>query len=147
MGLMERVFAGAYDHINGAMEAGFMGRRRAALVGPLEGRILEIGGGTGANLEHYRNAETVVVSEPAAPMRAKLTAKLPKAVVPIEVSDASADALPFPDASFDHAVSTLVLCTVPDVAAALAQIQRVLKPGDTLVFIEQGGGGDGKRGV
>jgi ubiquinone/menaquinone biosynthesis C-methylase UbiE len=69
-------------------------------------------------------------------MREKLRPKLAQARVPVEVSEAGAETLPFPDASFDTVVSTLVLCTVPDRDAALAEIRRVLRPGGRLLFIE-----------
>lgn len=140
-----RLFAALYDRLNGAMERGWMGERRsrllaggAGLAGEAGawGEVLEIGGGTGANLPHYRGAVRVTVSEPDPFMRAKLRPKLPGARVPVEVSAAGAESLPFPDASFDAVVSTLVLCTVPDQRAALAEIRRVLRPGGRLLFIE-----------
>jgi ubiquinone/menaquinone biosynthesis C-methylase UbiE len=143
----ERSFASIYDRMNAAMEAGFMGRRRATLIGPLTGRVLEIGAGTGANLQHYQHADQVVCTEPSAPMRARLAARVGNAAVPIEVRDTPAESLPFDDASFDVAVSTLVLCTVSNVDATLAEVRRVLKPGGRLVFIEHGGGAEGKRGT
>ena len=146
MAIWERGFASVYDKMNAAMEAGFMGRRRSALVGPLTGRVLEIGSGTGANLAHYELADRVICTEPSAPMRQRLAPRIDAAKVPIEVYDCAAEALPFDDASFDVAVSTLVLCTVSDVTRTLEQIRRVLKPGAKLVFIEHGGGADGKRG-
>jgi ubiquinone/menaquinone biosynthesis C-methylase UbiE len=145
--MWERGFASIYDRMNAQMEAGFLGRRRAALVGELRGRVLEIGAGTGANLHHYQQAERVVCTEPSAPMRERLAPRVAAAAVPIEVRDAAAESLPFDDDSFDVAVSTLVLCTVSDVDATLAEIRRVLKAGSPLVFIEHGGGADGTRGV
>ena len=69
-------------------------------------------------------------------MREKLRPKLSQARVPVEVSDAEAQELPFADDSFDAVVSTLVLCTVPDQQAALAEIRRILRPGGTLFFME-----------
>jgi|CXWL01.1.fsa_nt_gi ubiquinone/menaquinone biosynthesis C-methylase UbiE len=147
MSFWERGFASVYDRMNGAMEAGVLGRRRAALVGPLRGRIIEIGAGTGANLAHYQHAERVICTEPSAPMRERLEPRIAAAAVPIEVRDAAAESLPFDDAEFDVAVSTLVLCTVGDVSATLAEVRRVLKPGGQLVFIEHGGGAGGRRGA
>jgi ubiquinone/menaquinone biosynthesis C-methylase UbiE len=146
MAIWERGFASVYDRMNAAMEAGFLGRRRAALVGPLEGTVLEIGAGTGANLGHYEQADRVIATEPSAPMRRRLVPRVAAARVPIEVRDAPAEALPFDDASFDVAVATLVLCTVGDVDRSLAEVRRVLKPGGRLVFIEHGGGAEGRRG-
>ncbi len=106
------------------------------MLSEVHGEVLEIGGGTGANLPHYRSAERVVVTEPDPFMREKLLSKLAQAQVPVEVSDAGAQKLPFGDDSFDAVVSTLVLCTVPDQRAALAEIQRVLRPEGALIFME-----------
>lgn len=146
MAFWERGFASVYDKMNAAMEAGFMGRRRSALVGPITGTVLEIGAGTGANLAHYESADRVICTEPSAPMRARLAPRIAAARVPIEVRDCAAESLPFDDDSFDVAVSTLVLCTVGDVDRTLSEIRRVLKPGAKLLFIEHGGGADGRRG-
>lgn len=131
-----RIFAALYDRLNGAMERGWMGERRARLLAGARDEVLEVGGGTGANLPHYRDVERVTISEPDPFMREKLRPKLSGARVPVEISDAGAAALPFPDGSFDVVVSTLVLCTVPDQRAALAEIRRVLRPGGRLLFIE-----------
>lgn len=131
-----RIFAALYDRLNGAMERGWMGERRARLLSGARGVVLEIGGGTGANLPHYRDVERVTVSEPNPFMREKLRPKLARARVPVELSEAGAEALPFEDDSFDTVVSTLVLCTVPDQVQALAEIRRVLRPGGRLLFIE-----------
>jgi ubiquinone/menaquinone biosynthesis C-methylase UbiE len=131
-----RIFAALYDRMNGAMERDWMGERRSHLLSGARGTVLEIGGGTGANLPHYRNVERVTVSEPDPFMREKLRRKLTTAHVPVKVSEAGAEALPFPDGSFDTVVSTLVLCTVRDQELALAEIRRVLRPGGRLLFIE-----------
>lgn len=131
-----RIFAALYDRLNGTMERGWMGERRERLLSVARGVVLEIGGGTGANLPHYRDVERVTVSEPDPFMREKLRPKLARARVPVELSEAGAEALPFPDDSFDTVVSTLVLCTVPDQGLALAEIRRVLRPGGRLLFIE-----------
>ena len=95
--------------------------------------MLEIGAGTGLNLEHYGPGVTeLVLTEPEPPMAKKLRAKLTEG----EVVEAGADDLPFEDASFDTVVSTLVLCTVPDQPRAIAEIRRVLKPDGQLLFLE-----------
>jgi ubiquinone/menaquinone biosynthesis C-methylase UbiE len=109
---------------------------REQLLPGIAGDVLEIGAGTGANLRFYRAARHLTVTEPSAAMRAKLTAKLAEAQLPVDIVDAAADALPFPDASFDAVISTLVLCTVPDQPRALREVQRVLKPAGRLVFFE-----------
>ena len=147
MALWERGFAAVYDSLNARMERGFMGRRRADLVGGIAGRVLEIGAGSGANLLHYRKAAQVVATEPSAPMRARLAIRTSICSVPVEVVDAPAEKLPFETATFDAAVATLVLCTVRDVEQSLAEVQRVLKPGAPFAFIEHGGGANGRRGA
>lgn len=113
-----------------------MGDRRSRLLSGARGEVLEIGGGTGANLPHYHDAQRVVIAEPDPFMRKKLWPKLTRTGIPVEVSDAGAQSLPFPDDSFDVVVSTLVLCTVPDQREALAEIRRVLRPGGRLLFLE-----------
>jgi len=130
------IFAALYDPLGAAMERGWMGERRARLLATARGRVLEIGGGTGANLSYYDDVNHVPVVEPDPFMRKRLLPKSRAARVPVEVSAAGAEALPFPDGSFDTVVSTLVLCTVPDQGSALAEIRRVLRPDGRLLFIE-----------
>ena len=130
------IFAGLYDPLGVYMERWWMGERRARLLKGARGAVLEIGGGTGANLPHYRDVDRVTVAEPDPFMRKRLLPKLEAASVPVEVSAASVETLPFYDRSFDTVVSTLVLCTVTDQEAALDEIQRVLCPGGRLLFIE-----------
>ena len=98
--------------------------------------MLEIGGGTGANLPHYRDVERVVITEPDPFMREKLWPKLARSGIPVEVLGAEAQSLPFADDSFDVIVSTLVLCTVPDQRETLAEIRRVLRPDGRFLFME-----------
>ncbi|AEW95106.1 MULTISPECIES: class I SAM-dependent methyltransferase [Streptomycetaceae] len=133
---VERRFAAWYDRMNAGVERRWAGARRAALVAGLTGRVLDLGAGTGANLPHFRAAGQVSAVEPSAAMRERLTAKLGRAHVPVQVVDAAAEVLPFPDGYFDAVVCTLVLCTVPDQARALAEIRRVLRPGGQLAFLE-----------
>lgn len=131
-----RLFAAVYDTINSPVERQILGPRRAELVGELTGEVLDVGAGTGANLPHYRRAARVVAAEPDPAMRARLVARQGEATVPVEVSDAGAEALPFADARFDAAVCTLVLCTIGDPDRALTELRRVLKPGGRLVVLE-----------
>ena len=132
-----RFFAATYDKMNAAVEEEFGGPRRRELLAPLEGDVVEIGSGTGVNIEHYPAAvERLVLTEPDHHMRAKLQARLDASGRSAEIVDAGADALPFPDSTFDAAVVTLVLCTVPDPAAAVREIVRVLRPSGRLVFVE-----------
>jgi ubiquinone/menaquinone biosynthesis C-methylase UbiE len=125
-------FARLYDPVLSVPEATFLRRWRAELVGDLTGRVLEIGSGTGLNLPHYRPEVDLVLTEPHPAMRAQLERR----ATGRRVQPYPAERLEFPEASFDVVVSTLVLCTVPDPDAALAEVHRVLKPGGELRFIE-----------
>jgi ubiquinone/menaquinone biosynthesis C-methylase UbiE len=98
--------------------------------------VLEIGAGTGLNLRHYADDAELVLSEPDAAMAGRLRRRVAGRRRPATVVLASAEALPFADGEFDTVVSTLVLCTVPDQAAALREIRRVLRPGGQLLFME-----------
>ena len=130
------IFAALYDQKSASAERRWMGERRRRLLAGARGAVLEIGGGTGANLAHYRNVDRVTIAEPDRFMRNRIGPKLEEARVPVQVSAAGAEALPYPDGSFDTVVSTLVLCTVPDQEAALDEVRRVLRPGGRLLFIE-----------
>jgi ubiquinone/menaquinone biosynthesis C-methylase UbiE len=130
------IFAALYDRSFAAAERRWLGERRSTLLSKATGSVLEIGGGTGANLPHYVAASRIVVAEPDPHMLGRLRPKLGLARVPVEVSEAGAEELPFADASFDVVVSTLVLCTVPDQMTALAEVRRVLTPGGGLLFME-----------
>ncbi len=144
----DRIFAAAYDPIQSRAERGWMGRMRAELLLDLDGVVLEIGAGTGANLPHYPEAvERVTVTEPSPPMRDRLGPKIARAVPSIEVVPTSGESLPFDDDEFDHVVGTLVLCTVDDVESTLREVRRVLMPGGTYWFIEHGGADGGRRGA
>jgi ubiquinone/menaquinone biosynthesis C-methylase UbiE len=126
-----------YDAFMGTMERAGVGAWRAALLADLGGRVLEVGAGTGANLPFYPSTvERLVVAEPDANMRAKLTKRIAAIGAAAEASDASLEKLPWADASFDAVVGTLVLCTVPDPARALAEIRRVLVPGGAFAYLE-----------
>lgn len=118
------------------MERGELGQRRRELVSGLEGDVLEVGAGTGANLRHYERATRVVALEPDPSMAKRLPTKVSEATVPVEIVTGSAEALPFPDESFDAAVVTFVFCSVDDPGVALGEVRRVLKPGGKLAILE-----------
>ncbi|AOW93835.1 methyltransferase type 11 [Rhodococcus sp. WMMA185] len=112
--------------------------RQRACTG-LHGRVVEIGFGSGLNVPYYPSAvESVSAVEPA-DLGWKLAGKrLAESAVPVERSGLDGESLPFPDNSFDTALSTWTMCTIPDVDAALHEVRRVLKPGGTLHFVEHG---------
>jgi ubiquinone/menaquinone biosynthesis C-methylase UbiE len=130
------LFARFYERLSQWME-GELGERRDELLRGLEGRVLEVGAGNGMNFGHYpRTVDEVVGIEPEPYLRARAVEAARRAPVRVDVRDAVADPLPAEDASFDAAVVSLVLCTVPDPGRALAEIRRVLKPGGELRVLE-----------
>ncbi|MEU8925736.1 class I SAM-dependent methyltransferase [Kitasatospora sp. NPDC048545] len=105
----------------------------------LEGDVLEIGFGSGLNVPFYPAAVTRVTAVDPSDVGWKLAAeRVAAAPVPVERGGLDGQVLPFPDHSFDAALSTWTLCTVPDVEAALHEVRRVLRPGGTLHFVEHG---------
>ncbi len=183
-----RLFASFYDRALKASEENGLGDMRRALLAEARGRVVEIGAGTGVNLDLYGDAvEDLTLLEPDVHMGAKLRRRLAerpgasgaaaagrdgpsglgtappsaarrdrpgglgpaspsvgpaalraadRASPPARLVAAPAEALPFDDDTFDTAVATLVLCTVPDPTAAIAELARVLKPSGRLLFIE-----------
>lgn len=130
---MNWIVSKLYDRIMAPTEAACLRSWRASLLADLRGEVLEIGAGTGANLGLYpRGLTGLTLVEPDQNMRRILETRAAGA----QVSGASAEDLGLPDGSLDAVVSTLVLCSVPDLDRALAEIRRVLKPGGRLLFIE-----------
>ena len=135
---MSWLMAAVYDRFMRGSEEACLAQWRAELLRDLSGAVLEVGAGTGVTLPHYpKSIARVVLCEPDAHMRRKLKQKVDvSALRKIEFSDASLDSLPFKAGEFDAVVCSLVLCSVPDQQAALAEIARVLKPGGRLLFLE-----------
>src|SRR5690349_109632 len=142
MSLRGRLFALTYDRqLARAEDAGLRAMRLRLLAGA-GGDVLEIGGGTGANLPCYGPAVgSLTVTEPEPPMLRRLQRRVQEDGVlkngpATRVLRAPAEDLPFGDGSFDVAVSTLVLCGVHDQPRALRELRRVLRPGGRLLFLE-----------
>jgi len=137
MAIRRRLFAALYDKVSkGSEEAGLRDERRE-LLATADGATLEIGAGTGLNLEHYPDAVTrLVLAEPDEHMRRRLDRRAREVYPAAEIVDASVERLPFPDATFDTVVVTFVLCSVPEQDAALIEVARVLKPSGRLLFLE-----------
>jgi ubiquinone/menaquinone biosynthesis C-methylase UbiE len=125
--------------INCAMGMSFIGDERQKCLTDVSGRVLEIGFGSGHNLPYYSNrVEKLVAIDPSA-VSAKLARKrILMAPFPVDYIPLEGEKISAPDASFDSVVSTFTLCTIPDVAAALRQLRRVLKPTGHFFFLEHG---------
>ena len=130
------MYAAVYDIVLAPVEALGLRQQRARLVAGATGRVLEVGGGTGLTLAHYRDVDEVVVCEADPAMRGALERRATQARVPVSVSPAGVPGLPFADESFDTVVCALVLCTVADAPGALADLRRVLRPDGQLLFLE-----------
>jgi ubiquinone/menaquinone biosynthesis C-methylase UbiE len=131
------LFARFYMSGGDTAEKRGVAEHRDELLAGLSGRVLELGAGNGLNFQHYpAGVDEVAAVEPEPTLRGAATEAARDALVNVQVVDAVADALPFEDASFDAAVASLVLCSVPDQAVALAELKRVLRPGGELRFYE-----------
>jgi ubiquinone/menaquinone biosynthesis C-methylase UbiE len=129
-------FARFYARLSVRMEPEIVDHRRRLLAG-LSGRVIEIGAGNGLNFAHYPpEVAEVYAVEPEPHLRKLAAQRAATAAVPVEVADGVADRLPADEASFDAAVLSLVLCSVPDQAPALTETRRVLRPGGELRFFE-----------
>ena len=129
-------FAAIYDRMAAPEERRFMSAVREELAGGAQGKVLEIGAGTGLNFPHYRDDVEVIATEPDPYMRQRAQRRLAESGKNIELREASAEELPFDSDSFDTVVGTLVMCSIPHPQRALAEIRRVLKAGGEYRFYE-----------
>lgn len=140
MRLNERLFAWWYPILALASENAGLRETRHDLLSCAHGRTLEIGAGTGFNLEHYPSAVTeLVLTDPSPSMLSRLREAVRHAAPPgrhAEVAGADVQWLPFGDDTFDTVVSTFVQCSVADPARSLREIARVLRPGGRYLFLE-----------
>ena len=112
---------------------------RERVVGLAEGRVLEVGVGSGLNLPFYRaGVREVVALEPAPKLIAMATRLTRASAVPVRLIEASAEAIPIDDDSIDTVVTTWTLCTIPQAEVALAEVRRVLRRSGRLAFVEHG---------
>jgi ubiquinone/menaquinone biosynthesis C-methylase UbiE len=131
------IFARLYERLSVKEDERGGSRFRAELLDGLSGRVIEVGAGNGRNFDHYpASVSHVLAVEPEPRLRASAQRAAATAAVPIEVVAGVADRLPAADDTFDAGVASLVLCTVPDQDAALAELRRVIRPGGELRFYE-----------
>jgi ubiquinone/menaquinone biosynthesis C-methylase UbiE len=110
---------------------------RSRIVSAAEGRVLEIGIGSGVNLPFYTDRASEVLGIDPHPKLLAM-ARQKNSTIPAQVIEGSAESIPLEDCSVDAVVTTWTLCTIPDVVSALGDVRRVLKPGGKLLFVEHG---------
>lgn len=129
--------------LNVAMNTKAVSEERRRCLEGVQGTVLEIGFGTGLNLPHYpATVEKVVGVDPSRTSARLARKRIAAAPFPVESVGLSAETIPVADRSFDTIVSTFTLCTIPDVASALAEMRRALRPGGHLHFVEHGRAAD-----
>ncbi|NOJ48203.1 class I SAM-dependent methyltransferase [Bradyrhizobium archetypum] len=111
---------------------------RERVIGAAEGRVLEIGIGSGRNLPFYRSPVTELLALERSPQLTAMARNAPQPGAPVNFIEASAEAIPLDDRSIDTVVTTWTLCSIPDAAMALTEMRRVLQPGGKLLFVEHG---------
>ena len=129
-------FPSFYDLVMVPADLLGMRRHRRALISGAQGRTLEIAAGTGLNLRHYRQVESLVAVDISAEMLSSLQRRVAQTDVLVQTAVAGGELLPFRDGSFDTVVITLSLCTIPDPEAALDEVARVLRTDGELRFLE-----------
>jgi len=134
-GCYERLFARFYDRMLANTEEKVLGRYRSRLLGQLSGRILEIGCGTGVNFSYYPESAQVTAIEPSLPMLAQAQERAREARAQIRLIDEGIDGFAS-DTKFDAVVTTLVLCTVPNLESALEKAISLLRVGGRLHVLE-----------
>jgi len=141
------LFARFYRRLSASLEDRGLGEARQRLLAGLAGTVVEVGGGDGANLRHLpAGVDRVVLVEPEPWLRARAREEAARLAArpgapAYDVVDGLADALPLGDGEADAVVVSLVLCSVPDPVAAVAEARRVLRPGGELRFLEHVRGG------
>jgi ubiquinone/menaquinone biosynthesis C-methylase UbiE len=137
---------GLYDHyvlprlLDAAMSAKPIGYQRRKVVPRAEGRVLEIGFGSGHNLPYYDagKVERIWALEPSAEMRARAAGRVAATSIPLEFLDLPGEQIPLDSESADTILITYTMCTIPDVMKALGEMRRVMKPAGRMIFCEHG---------
>jgi ubiquinone/menaquinone biosynthesis C-methylase UbiE len=125
--------------LNLVMQNKEMARQRRTLIPEAEGRVLEIGIGSGLNLPFYGpGVREVIGVDPSLELQAYARERAKDRPFPVQFIGLSGEQIPLDDASVDMAVSTWTMCTIPDALRALEEVRRVLKPGGRLLFVEHG---------
>ena len=130
------IFARFYERISTALNDAGEEEHRIELVADAEGLVLELGCGNGLNFAYYREAARVVALEPDPHMLGLARPRAAEAKLPVELIRGAAEALPFPDGTYDTVVASLVLCSVRSPSRAAAEIRRVLRPSGQLRYLE-----------
>ena len=112
---------------------------RGESLATVSGEILEIGFGTGLNLSHYpERVRRITAVDPNPGMNSMARRRITESRISVDLKKLGGESLPFADESFDCVVSTFTLCSIPEVATALEEVHRVLRPGGRFVFLEHG---------
>jgi ubiquinone/menaquinone biosynthesis C-methylase UbiE len=137
MGIYSRYFFPGF--CDWAMNDPKVARLRTEVLAQAEGEILEIGFGTGLNLEHYpEHVRHLTAIDPGEGMARIARHRIERSEIDVDLRIQTAEELPFQDGQFDCVVSTWTLCSVPDARRAVAEISRVLKPGGRFLYLEHG---------
>ncbi|HEV3400571.1 MAG TPA: class I SAM-dependent methyltransferase [Acidimicrobiales bacterium] len=130
-------FGRCYGQFSRRADAGELGVRRRMLLADARGRVLDLGAGPGDVFRHLPTAVSGLVAiEPDRTMLKQARRRLGEAPAPVPLVRGVGERLPFSDAAFDTVVAALVLCTVDDPHAVVAEIHRVLRPGGRLLLME-----------
>jgi ubiquinone/menaquinone biosynthesis C-methylase UbiE len=111
---------------------------RERVIGAAEGRVLEIGVGSGRNLPFYRSPANEILALEPSPKLVAMARGAAGSAVPVHFLEASAETIPLDDGTIDSVVTTWTLCSIPQAASALAEMRRVLRPGGRVLFAEHG---------